>query len=44
MPYYLCEAAYENEHFSTPQELRSQSYQSVLCGSMGHIFGNCPIW
>jgi len=24
MPYYLCESAYENEHNSTPQELRSR--------------------
>jgi hypothetical protein len=44
MPYYLCESAYENEHSSTPRELRSQAYQAVLSGSMGHIFGNCPIW
>ena len=44
MPYYLCESAYENEHQSTPQQLRSQAYQALLSGSMGHIFGNCPIW
>ncbi len=44
MPFYLCESAYENEHNSTPQQLRSQAYQAVLCGSMGCIFGNCPIW
>ena len=44
MPYYLCESAYENEHLSTPQQLRSQAYQAVLSGSMGHIFGNCPVW
>jgi hypothetical protein len=44
LPYYLCESAYENEHNSTPQQLRSQAYQAVLSGSMGHIFGNCPIW
>lgn len=44
MPYYLCEAAYENEHQSTPQQLRSQAYQALLSGSMGHIFGNCPVW
>lgn len=44
MPYYLCESAYENEHNSTPQQLRAQAYQAVLSGSMGHIFGNCPIW
>jgi len=44
MPYYLCESAYENEHQSTPQQLRSQAYQALLSGSMGHIFGNCPVW
>jgi len=44
MPYYLCESAYENEHNATPQQLRSQAYQAILSGSMGHIFGNCPLW
>ena len=44
MPFYLCESAYENEHHSTAAQLRSQAYQAVLSGSMGHIFGNCPIW
>jgi hypothetical protein len=44
MPYYLCESAYENEHRATPLQLRSQAYQAILSGAMGHIFGNCPIW
>jgi hypothetical protein len=44
MPYFLIESAYENEHHSTPQTLRSKAYQSLLCGGMGCIFGNCPIW
>jgi Protein of unknown function (DUF4038)/Putative collagen-binding domain of a collagenase len=44
MPFYLCESVYENEHNSTPQELRMQAYEAVLSGAMGHIFGNCPIW
>ncbi len=44
LPYYLCESAYENEHNSKPAQLRSQAYQAVLCGAMGHIFGNCPVW
>jgi hypothetical protein len=44
MPFYLCESAYENEHHSTPQQLRAQAYQAVLSGAMGHIFGNCPVW
>jgi hypothetical protein len=44
MPYYQVESAYENEHNSTPQQLRSQAYWAILSGAMGHIFGNCPIW
>jgi hypothetical protein len=44
MPYYQIESAYENEHNSTPLQLRSQAYWAILSGAMGHIFGNCPIW
>ena len=44
MPYFLIEAAYENEHSSTQQQLRAQSYWTVLSGGIGHIFGNCPVW
>jgi hypothetical protein len=44
MPYFQIESAYENEHNSTPRELRSYAYWAVLSGSMGHLFGNCPIW
>jgi hypothetical protein len=44
MAYYQIESAYENEHQSTPLQLRSQAYWAVLSGAMGHIFGNCPIW
>jgi hypothetical protein len=44
MPYFMIESAYENEHNTTPQQLRSEAYWPVLCGAMGHIFGNCPIW
>jgi hypothetical protein len=44
MPYFMMESAYENEHNSTPQQLRSEAYWPLLCGAMGHIFGNCPIW
>ncbi len=43
-PYYQVESAYENEHNSTPQELRSNSYWAILSGAMGFVFGNCPIW
>lgn len=44
MPYYQIESAYENEHNSTPQQLRSQAYWAILSGAMGHVFGNCPVW
>jgi hypothetical protein len=44
MPYFMIESAYENEHNATPQQLRSEAYWPLLCGAMGEIFGNCPIW
>jgi hypothetical protein len=44
LPYYQIESAYENEHNSTPQELRSYAYWAMLSGAMGHVFGNCPVW
>jgi hypothetical protein len=44
VPYFLLESAYENEHSSTPQNLRAQSYWAALAGAFGHVFGNCPIW
>ena len=44
MPYFMIESAYENEHQASAQRLRSQAYWPILCGAMGHIFGNCPIW
>jgi hypothetical protein len=43
MPFFLIESAYENEGASA-QELRAQSYWTVLTGGFGHTFGNCPIW
>lgn len=44
MPYFQIESAYENEHNSTPQQLRSEAYWAILSGAMGHVFGNCPVW
>lgn len=44
MPYFLIEAAYENEHHSSQEQLRSQVYWTILSGGFGFIFGNCPIW
>jgi hypothetical protein len=44
-PFFLLETFYENEHGSTPKDLRRQAYSTVLSGGiLGHIFGNCPIW
>jgi Protein of unknown function (DUF4038)/Putative collagen-binding domain of a collagenase len=44
MPFFLIESAYENEHETTEQRLRTQAYQAVLSGAAGQIFGNNPIW
>jgi hypothetical protein len=44
MPVFLIETAYENERSVTNQQLRAQSYWTVLSGGFGHVFGNCPIW
>ena len=44
LPLFLLESAYENEHGSTPESLRRQSYWAALSGAFGHVFGNCPIW
>ncbi len=44
LPFFQIESAYENEHHSTPSQLRAQAYEAILCGGMGHVFGNCPIW
>ncbi len=44
MPFFHMEGYYENEHGMTAQDLRAQSYWSVLGGGFGYVFGNCPIW
>lgn len=44
IPFFQIESAYENEHNSTPQDLRSYAYWAILSGAMGHVFGNCPVW
>jgi len=44
-PYFLIETAYEGDgHNFSQQELRAQSYWTVLSGGFGHVFGNCPVW
>lgn len=44
MPFFLIESAYEDEHEAGEWRLRLQTYQAVLNGAAGHIFGNNPIW
>ncbi len=44
LPFFLIESTYENEGGVTPQQLRAQSYWTVLSGGFGHVFGNCPLW
>jgi Protein of unknown function (DUF4038)/Putative collagen-binding domain of a collagenase len=43
-PFFLIEAEYENERGTAPADLRRQSYETVLAGGIGHVFGNNPIW
>jgi hypothetical protein len=44
LPFFLIEDNYEAESPITQQQLRAQSYYTVLSGGTGSIFGNCPIW
>ncbi|MBI5586242.1 MAG: glycoside hydrolase family 140 protein, partial [Deltaproteobacteria bacterium] len=44
LPFFLMESTYENEHSATQQQLRAQTYWTVLAGGFGFLFGNCPIW
>jgi hypothetical protein len=44
MPWILLEGHYENEFGSSLDRIRAQNYWSMLAGSAGVIFGNCPIW
>jgi len=43
-PFFLIESQYENMEGTTTQQLRAQSYWTVLSGGFGHFFGNCPLW
>lgn len=43
MPYFLIEAAYEDETAS-PTETRQQAWQAVLSGAAGHVAGQESIW
>jgi len=44
MPSIWIEGFYENEHGTTPAELRSQMYWSLLSGDAGSFYGNHPVW
>jgi uncharacterized protein DUF4038/collagenase-like protein with putative collagen-binding domain len=44
LPVFLIESRYENEKAVTAQQLRAQSYWTLLSGGFGHVFGNCPMW
>jgi hypothetical protein len=43
-PFFLIEAAYENERDTRTADLRRQSYETIIGGGIGHVFGNNPIW
>jgi len=43
MPYFLIEAAYEDESAS-PTETRQQAWQAVLSGAAGQVAGQKSIW
>jgi hypothetical protein len=43
-PILMLESAYEGEHGSTEQSLRTTAYGAILAGAAGQIFGNNPIW
>lgn len=44
LPFFLIESTYEGEHNSSEVQIRRQAYWAVLCGGVGHIVGNRPIW
>lgn len=46
-PFFMIEGYYEHAPTNpewTPQEMRYPEYSSMLCGGMGYVFGNCPIF
>jgi hypothetical protein len=46
LPFFMLEAIYEQERSSpiSAAGLRRQSYQALLSGACGQMFGNNPIW
>jgi hypothetical protein len=43
-PVFFIEGNYENEHGTTPLELRSQMYQPLLAGEAGFVMGVGTVW
>jgi len=43
-PVFFIEGPYENEHSSSPLQLRSDMYQPLLSGEVGFVFGVNPVW
>ncbi|HVV72874.1 MAG TPA: DUF4038 domain-containing protein, partial [Verrucomicrobiae bacterium] len=44
MPFVLIETAYEGEHDTRPDQVRSQAWWAMLSGACGQFFGNNPMW
>jgi hypothetical protein len=44
MPVLYVEGHYGNEHSMTNLRLRTQTWQAIMAGSVGHIYGNAPTW
>lgn len=44
LPVLMVEGYYGNEHSMTDLLLRTEMYQSVLGGMVGHVYGNSPMW
>lgn len=43
-PFFLVESRYEDEEHADEQRVRMQSYQAILSGASGQVFGNNPMW
>lgn len=43
-PVFFIEGNYENEHGTTPLQLRSQMYQPLLAGEAGFVMGVGTVW
>lgn len=43
LPTFFIEGLYENE-FMTAADLRRQSYEALLNGGVGSVFGSSPVW